>query len=136
MREEQRWRPCDGKVAARWAAHTAHSPPAAKCASHVALYLVRRNHHSPPQQSSLSLSTWPPICGVLHLAAPLRVIRHSLLYHTHCPLHSLTTSSPTTPTPTAAAFLTSTCDPFVLLCELVLFEKESREKSTKRWQSR
>ena len=119
MGEEQRWRPCDGKVAARWAAHTAHPPAAAKCASHVALYLVRRNHHFPPQQSPLSLSTWPPICGLLHLAPPpacdstLLTISHPL----PCPFsHNILTNLTNT---NITSISTSVCDPFVLLCELV-----------------
>ena len=63
----------------------------------VLLHLVRRNHQLPPHPSSLSLSTWRLVCAHSHLATQLHVIRHSLLYHTLGPAHSLTTSSSIAP---------------------------------------
>jgi hypothetical protein len=59
----------------------------------VLLHLVRRNHQLPPHPSSLSLSTWRLVSGHPHSETQLPVIRHSLLYHTLGPAHSLTTSS-------------------------------------------
>ena len=53
-------------------------------------HLVRRNHQLPPHPSSLSLSTWRLVSGHPHSATQLHVIRHSLLYHTLGPAHSLT----------------------------------------------